>query len=135
MRDDQLLIWVFLLALTSPYWLTPLIIRRMLTDSANPEFEVIELTDLPADFMQKFHDAGEQLSSCGFARFAIVKRRKQGLLWGMDGYVSIWANEVHTDSTQVIGVGVRSRNQSSASTGVMSVTYRTEFTDGTAIHT
>jgi hypothetical protein len=35
-QDDQLLIWVCLFALTSPYWLGPVIIRRILVERAPP---------------------------------------------------------------------------------------------------
>ena len=91
----------------------------------------IDIGQLPPEQAQAFAQAATQLASIGFVSIGALQHDipKQSLA----SFVSIWVKKAKLDSAQVIGVTIR--NPQLGLKVETLVTFRTEFTDGTAIVT
>jgi hypothetical protein len=113
------------------YIYAPLKTRRNQTKGVDVQYEPIELPNIAEDVSHEFFQASRWLASCGFQSRGTVSHHVANT--GQDSFMSLWASPGLNDSAQIIGV--RTPSADGGVKVVTLVTFRTEFTDGTAIVT
>jgi hypothetical protein len=128
--------WIILLLLGAyligaMYIYAPLKVRRQQSKDVEVHYWPIELPQLPPEVAQAFDDASRGLVACGFHPLGHLTHYTHNT--EQNSYVSIWVDPSSLDHAQIIGVCTPSHSQ--AIRVATLVTFRTEFSDGTAIVT
>jgi hypothetical protein len=127
------LAWVPVYFFIVLYVYTPLKIKKKLITSRWVQFSKIEATSLPQDPTQKFYQDAEALAGCGFRAIGHVRREKTAM--SQDGVASVWVNNL-ADTAQIMAILTPRQTAGGGVPKVVTVvTFRTEFTDASAIVT
>jgi len=113
------------------YFYAPFKVRSNQTKEVHVNFFPIELPNLPHDIHDSFVAASQSLAALGFQSIGTACRHLAKT--NQDSFISIWVNQSHNDSAQVIAI--RTPSPLGGLQIVTLVTYHTDFSDDTAVVT